>query len=113
MKAIQIQSFGKPTEVARCVDIPDVGAPGANEVVLEVEATPINMSDLLMIAGAYGYRRFHSGISALDEHIGNIGKSCEFPRHHSAGSPVRRTAYGDRDGGVSARMRCAAFAPLG
>src|SRR5215472_10334650 len=28
MKAIQIQSFGKPTEVARCVDVPKVSAPG-------------------------------------------------------------------------------------
>src|SRR5215469_6404563 len=42
-------------------------------------------------AGAYGHRRFHSGISARNEHIANIGKSCEFPRQYLAGGPVRRT----------------------
>ncbi len=56
MKAIQIQAFGKPSDVAQCVDIADVGAPGANEVVVAVEASPINQYDLLMIAGGYGYR---------------------------------------------------------
>jgi len=33
MKAIQIHAFGKPTDVAQCVDIADVRAPDANEVV--------------------------------------------------------------------------------
>ena len=51
MKAIQIQAFGKPTDVAQCVDIADVGAPDANEVVVALEASPINQYDLLMIAG--------------------------------------------------------------
>ena len=56
MKAIQIEAFGNPVEVAKAVDIPDVGAPAAGEVVIEVEASPINQYDLLMIAGGYGYR---------------------------------------------------------
>jgi NADPH:quinone reductase-like Zn-dependent oxidoreductase len=51
MKAIQIQTFGKPTDVAQCVDIADVGAPEANEVVVALQASPINQYDLLMIAG--------------------------------------------------------------
>jgi NADPH:quinone reductase-like Zn-dependent oxidoreductase len=54
MKAIQIQAFGKPTDVAQCVDIADVGAPEANEVVVALPASPINPYDLLMIAGGYG-----------------------------------------------------------
>jgi hypothetical protein len=33
MKPIQIQAFGKSTDVAQCVPIADVGAPDANEVV--------------------------------------------------------------------------------
>src|SRR5262249_3119116 len=86
MKAIQIQSFGKPTEVARCVDIPDVGAPGANEVVLEVEATPINMSDLLMIAGAYGYR------PTLPALVGSEGVG----RVVAVGAGVKHLKEGDR-----------------
>jgi NADPH:quinone reductase-like Zn-dependent oxidoreductase len=56
MKAIQIQAFGNPIDVARCVDLADVGAPDANEVVVALEASPINQYDLLMIGGGYGYR---------------------------------------------------------
>ena len=56
MKAIQIDTFGNPAEVVRVVDIPDVGTPAAGEVVIAVEASPINQYDLLMIAGGYGYR---------------------------------------------------------
>src|ERR1700687_285753 len=56
MQAIQIEAFGNPGEVMKLVDIPDVGAPGEGEVVIALEASPINMSDLLMIAGRYGHR---------------------------------------------------------
>ena len=56
MKAIQIEAFGNPAEVVNAVDIPDVGAPAAGEVVIALEASPINQYDLLMIAGGYGYR---------------------------------------------------------
>ena len=51
MKAIQIEAFGNPAEVMKLVDVPDVGAPGEGEVVIALEASPINMSDLLMISG--------------------------------------------------------------
>jgi NADPH:quinone reductase-like Zn-dependent oxidoreductase len=56
MKAIQIEAYGNPAEVVKVVDLPDVGAPVAGEVVIEVEASPINQYDLLLIAGGYGYR---------------------------------------------------------
>src|ERR1700722_15789988 len=56
MQAIQIEAFGNPAEVLKLVDIPDVGAPAAGEVVIALEASPINMSDLLMISGRYGHR---------------------------------------------------------
>ena len=42
MKAIQIEAYGNPTEVVKVVDLPDVGSPVAGEVVIEVEASPIN-----------------------------------------------------------------------
>src|SRR5689334_7640243 len=54
MKAIQIEADGNPTEVVEVVDHPVVGAPAAGEVVLEVEALPINRYDVVLIAGAYG-----------------------------------------------------------
>jgi hypothetical protein len=47
MKALQIEAFGNPVEVVKAVDIPDVGAPAAGEVVLALEASPINQYDLL------------------------------------------------------------------
>jgi len=56
MKAIQIEAFGNPAEVLKLVDIPMFGAPSEGEVVIALEASPINMSDLLMISGRYGYR---------------------------------------------------------
>jgi len=56
MKAIQIEAFGNPAEVMKLVDVPDVGSPAEAEVVIALEASPINMSDLLMISGRYGYR---------------------------------------------------------
>jgi len=56
MRAIQIEAYGNPAEVAKLVDVPDVGTPAAGEVVIEVEASPINQYDLLLIAGGYGYR---------------------------------------------------------
>jgi NADPH:quinone reductase-like Zn-dependent oxidoreductase len=55
MKAIQIEGFGNPADVVKVVDLPDVGAPGTGEVVIALEASPINPSDLLMISGRYGY----------------------------------------------------------
>ena len=54
MKAVQIEAFGNPAEVVKVVDIPDVGAPAAGEVVIALDASPINQYDLLMIAGRYG-----------------------------------------------------------
>ena len=41
MKAIQIEAFGKSVEVVKVVEIPDVAAPAAGEVVLALEASPI------------------------------------------------------------------------
>ncbi|MFQ5954136.1 MAG: zinc-dependent alcohol dehydrogenase family protein [Kiloniellales bacterium] len=53
MKAVELTRFGIPHEVCRCVDAADVGAPGDDEVVIEVEACPINPADLLIIEGRY------------------------------------------------------------
>ena len=56
MKALQIEAFGNPNDVVEVIDVPDVGAPAAGEVVIAIEASPINPYDLLMISGGYGYR---------------------------------------------------------
>jgi NADPH:quinone reductase-like Zn-dependent oxidoreductase len=56
MRAVQIEAYGNPLEVAKAVDVADVGAPAAGEVVIAVEASPVNQYDLMMIAGNYGFR---------------------------------------------------------
>ena len=53
MKRVQITSYGVPEEVARCVEVPDVGMPGAGEVTFEVLAFPINPADVMFCRGAY------------------------------------------------------------
>jgi trans-2-enoyl-CoA reductase len=56
MKQVQFSTFGVPHEVASCVDVPDVGPPADGEVVVDVEAFPINPADLLTITGSYAVR---------------------------------------------------------
>jgi NADPH:quinone reductase-like Zn-dependent oxidoreductase len=46
MQAIQIEAFGHPAEVLTAVDISDVGARAAGDVVIALEASPINQYDL-------------------------------------------------------------------
>ena len=56
MKIVQFSSFGTPHLVAECIDAPEPGPPADDEVVVAVEAFPINPVDLLTIAGQYAVR---------------------------------------------------------
>jgi NADPH:quinone reductase-like Zn-dependent oxidoreductase len=56
LKQIELERYGVPEEVARCVDVPDVGPAGPGEVVLEVIAFPINPADLMTCKGDYRIR---------------------------------------------------------
>ena len=56
MKQVQFTAFGVPHEVAACVEVPEVGDPGPEEVVIEVDAFPINPADLLTMTGTYAVR---------------------------------------------------------
>ena len=53
MKQILIDRYGPPDEVARCAEVPDVGGPGAGEVVFDVLAFPINPADVSFCRGTY------------------------------------------------------------
>jgi len=53
MKQVLIEKYGTPWEVARCADVPDVGAPAADEVVFDVLAFPINPADMGFCRGSY------------------------------------------------------------
>ncbi len=56
MKQVLIESYGTPWEVARCAEVPDVGAPAADEVVFDVLAFPINPADMGFCRGTYRLR---------------------------------------------------------
>ena len=53
MKQVLIDGYGQPEEFARCAEVPDVGAPGAGEVVFDVLAFPINPADVSFCRGTY------------------------------------------------------------
>src|ERR1700682_2545346 len=86
MQTIQIEAFGNPAEVLKVVDIPDVGAPAEHEVVFALEASPINMSDLLMISGRYGYRPNLPSVMGTE----GVGRVI------AVGSRVKHLKQGDR-----------------
>ena len=56
MKQVVIDRYGQPEDVARCVEMPDVGAPDAGEVVFDVLAFPINPADVSFCKGSYRLR---------------------------------------------------------
>ena len=53
MKAAQYARRGHPPDVVEIVEL-ETGAPAPGEVVIAVEASPINPSDLLVLSGQYG-----------------------------------------------------------
>jgi len=56
MKKIEISAYGAPEEVARCIDVPDVGEPEPGEVVFDIMAFPINPADVSFCRGSYRLR---------------------------------------------------------
>jgi mitochondrial enoyl-[acyl-carrier protein] reductase / trans-2-enoyl-CoA reductase len=86
MKAVQLQAFGNPADVVKLVDLPDVGAPSPDEVVIATEASPINHTDFLIIAGRYGYLPPLPGILGV-EGVGRVT---------AVGRNVRHLREGDR-----------------
>ena len=67
MRAVQLTAYGNPVEALKYVDIPAPEAPGPNQVLIGVEFSPINPSDLLLAKGIYALR------PALPTVIGNEG----------------------------------------
>ncbi len=86
MKAVQFDSFGMPHQVGTCAELPDPGAPDPDEVVVEVEAFPINPADLLTLDGSYAARPDLPAIPGA-EGVGRVA---------AAGTQVTNVAVGDR-----------------
>ena len=86
MRAVQLTAYGNPVEGLKYVDVPAPEAPGPNQVLIGVEFSPVNPSDLLLARGIYALR------PALPTVIGNEGVG----RVLSVGPGVRNVKVGDR-----------------
>lgn len=86
MHSVQLNAFGKPWEVVEAVALPDPGAPGAGEVVIDMEFSPINPSDLVLMRGLYGVK------PKLPASVGTEGLA----RVAKVGSGVTGIKEGDR-----------------
>ncbi|MCC6919874.1 MAG: 2-enoyl thioester reductase domain-containing protein [Alphaproteobacteria bacterium] len=53
MKRVDLAAYGIPEEVAHCVEVDDVDAPGPGEVVFDVIAFPVNPADVAFCTGSY------------------------------------------------------------
>jgi trans-2-enoyl-CoA reductase len=56
MKIVELKEFGLAEEVAKVVDVPDVGPPNDDEVTFDILAFPINPSDLMACTGEHGLK---------------------------------------------------------
>ena len=54
MRAVRYSRFGPAAEVAEVVELPDPPTPAEGEVIIGIEAMPINPADLLRMEGKYG-----------------------------------------------------------
>ena len=86
MRAVQLTAYGNPVEGLKYVDIPEPEAPGPNQVLIGVEFSPVNPSDLLLARGIYGIR------PALPSVIGGEGVAHVI----AAGAGVENVKVGDR-----------------
>jgi NADPH:quinone reductase-like Zn-dependent oxidoreductase len=53
MKQVLLEKYGRPEDGVRCAEVPDVGPPGAGEVVFDVLLFPINPADVSFCKGSY------------------------------------------------------------
>jgi mitochondrial enoyl-[acyl-carrier protein] reductase / trans-2-enoyl-CoA reductase len=86
MKGLQLTGYGDPAEVVKLVDLPDLGAPGPEEITIEVEASPIEPTDQYIIAGIYGE------LPPLPHFVGCTGVG----RVAAVGHDVKHLKVGDR-----------------
>ena len=56
MKVVEFTAYGTPSEVTQVAEIDPPGPPGDDEVVIHIEAFPINPADLLLIEGLYAVK---------------------------------------------------------
>lgn len=82
--AIQFSEFGVPSEKVRVTEQP-VREPGAGEILIQMQAAPINPADINLIEGTYGYKPTLPAFAGL-EGVGTV---------IAVGSGVSRLKEGD------------------
>jgi trans-2-enoyl-CoA reductase len=96
MKAVEFSEFGIPHAVCHCVDFEGVGDPADDEIVVDIEASPINPADLLIVQGKY------PGPSELPARLGIEGVG----RITAVGKGVKTLAVGDPKSRASDQGTC-------
>ncbi len=86
MKGLQLTGYGDPADVVKLIDLPELGAPGPKEIILDVEASAIEPTDQYIIAGVYGV------LPPLPHLLGCTGVG----RVSAVGRDVRHVKVGDR-----------------
>jgi NADPH:quinone reductase-like Zn-dependent oxidoreductase len=86
MRAVQLTAFGDPVECLEFVQIQEPAAPGPGQVLIGVEFSPVDLSDLLVVRGVYPLR------PSLPSVIGNEGVG----RVLAVGPGVETVTVGDR-----------------
>jgi NADPH:quinone reductase-like Zn-dependent oxidoreductase len=86
MRAIQISSFGNPTDVLELIDIPEPPQAEADQALIGVEFAPVNHNDLLLIRGTFHWT------PTLPYLVGNEGVG----RVLAIGPRVSNVKVGDR-----------------
>ncbi|HEV8003543.1 MAG TPA: zinc-dependent alcohol dehydrogenase family protein [Planctomycetaceae bacterium] len=86
MQAIQLTKYGKPEEGLRLVEIAEPGDPKSGQILIRVEYSPINDSDLLVASGLYAVQPM------LPSVVGNEGAGKVL----AVGDGVRNVKEGDR-----------------
>jgi len=88
MKSARLSHFGKPAEVIELVDMDDPGAPGEDEVTIDVIACPINPADVLMLEGRYGASPPKLPLTPGAEGLGRIARAGAGVKHVKPGDLV-------------------------
>lgn len=86
MRIVQFSSLGVPHEVCECVSVSDPPTPRQDEILVELQASPINPADILNISGDYANK------PSLPAKAGNEGVG----RVVAVGAHVTSLAPGDR-----------------
>src|SRR5579863_7487907 len=86
MQAIQLTAYGDPSKFLKSAELPEPKQPGHDEVLIEVDFSPVNPNDLMLAQGIY------SVDPELPSVIGNEGVGHVI----AVGSRVTSVQIGDR-----------------